>query len=176
MQGYYNGIEMVLGYDEFYDHSDSIGIVESDVEPFGFLSTRSFTSTLTKSETGLLPRFVLEVSLGDTKKVYERTAYTLFTLLGDFGGFNGAIIIFPAYLMSQFSSNKYSQAVYKGVHIRKTKKKQSVNQTTLRNQLASGAPLDTRLIHETIKGQVHPKPKFSVWSSLRIMNVCKRDR
>ena len=75
----------------------------------------------------------LEVQLDDTTKVYKRTAYTFFSLLGDVGGFNAAIIIFPSYFMSSFSSNKYSQAVYKGVPVRKTKKKQTVNQTLLRN-------------------------------------------
>ena len=95
----------------------------------------------------------LEVTLDDTTKVYERTAYTFFTLLGDVGGFNAAIIIFPSYLMSSFSSNKYSQAVYKGVPVQKKKKKQSVNQTLLRNQLASGGtPLNIKLIFNAIKG------------------------
>ena len=95
----------------------------------------------------------LEVTLDDTTKVYERTAYTFFTLLGDVGGFNAAIIIFPSYLMSSFSSNKYSQAVYKGVPVRKKKNNQAVNQTLLCNQLASGSTtLNIRLILNAIKG------------------------
>ena len=55
--GYYNSIKIALGYDEFYDYSDSIGIIESDVEPFGFLSTKSFSSTSTKLSDGYLPLF-----------------------------------------------------------------------------------------------------------------------
>ena len=64
--GYYNDIEIALGYDEFYDYSDSIGIIESEVEPFGFLSAKSFSSTLTKLPDGSLPLISVEVVLDDT--------------------------------------------------------------------------------------------------------------
>ena len=53
--GYYNALKIALGYDEFYDYNDSIGIIESDVEPFGFLSTKKSSSSLTKLPDGLLP-------------------------------------------------------------------------------------------------------------------------
>ncbi len=37
----------------------------------------------------------------------ERSKYTVFVLLGDVGGFNGAIMILPAYLMSFYSEKMY---------------------------------------------------------------------
>ena len=39
--GYFNQNIIKLGLDEFYDKTDSIGIVDFDVEPFEFLSTKS---------------------------------------------------------------------------------------------------------------------------------------
>ena len=47
---------------------------------------------------------LLVIALKPEIMLQERSAYTLFTLLGDFGGFQGAIIIFPSFLMSFYSS------------------------------------------------------------------------
>ena len=171
-----------LGFDEFHDKTDPIGIVDLDVEPFGFLSTKSFSNSFTSLPVAYAnsTALVVDIKLDDTSKIYERTAYTFFMLIRDVGGFNGAIIIFPTFLMSHFSANKYSQAVYKGVPIKK-KNKQSVNQTVLRNQFAAALggnspPLDYKLMADEIKGQVYPKPKFTVLSSLRVLSLCKKDR
>ena len=52
----------------------------------------------------------------------ERQTYTFFTLLGDLGGFNGAIIIFPSYLMSFYSERMFRSALAGEVPIRKKKR------------------------------------------------------
>ncbi len=44
--------------------------------------------------------------------------YTIFTLLGDIGGFNGAIMIFPAYLMSFYSSRMYQNEISEELPVR----------------------------------------------------------
>ena len=46
-------------------------------------------------------------TLADTRYKYERAPYTFFILLGDFGGFQGAIIILPGYLMSLYTSRMF---------------------------------------------------------------------
>ena len=46
--GYFNQNIIKLGYDEFYDKTDPIGIVDSDVEPFEFLSMKSESNSFTK--------------------------------------------------------------------------------------------------------------------------------
>ena len=51
----------------------------------------------------------------------EREAYTVFTLIGDVGGFNGAIIILPAFLMSFYSERMFQSAIAKEVPVRKKK-------------------------------------------------------
>ena len=61
--------------------------------------------------------------LSDNKYFSERKAYTFFTLLGDVGGFNGAIIIFPLLLMSRYSGSMYNAAIKSEIPIRKSQKK-----------------------------------------------------
>ena len=52
----------------------------------------------------------------------ERQTYTFFTLLGDLGGFNAAIIIFPSYVMSFYSERMFQSALAGEVPIRKRKR------------------------------------------------------
>ena len=59
----------------------------------------------------------------------ERNAYTLFTLLGDVGGFNGAIIIFPTYLMSWYASRMFVSSIAADMPMKK-KKKHKANQAS----------------------------------------------
>ena len=54
-----------------------------------------------------LPILEMNITLSDQMMTAERSQYSFFTLLGDVGGFNGAIIIFPAYIMSFYSSRMY---------------------------------------------------------------------
>ena len=50
----------------------------------------------------------IEIRLSRNQKVLSRTAYTLFDLLGDFGGFNVAI-----YLLFSVPMSFYSSAIFK---------------------------------------------------------------
>ena len=51
--------------------------------------------------------FEIEMRLSRERKVLSRTAYTLFDLLGDFGGFNDAIIFLISFPMSFYSSSMF---------------------------------------------------------------------
>ena len=58
-----------------------------------------------------LARATLKIQLSDTRVKYSRSKYTLFILLGDFGGFNGAVLMFPAMLLSLYSQRMFTAAV-----------------------------------------------------------------
>lgn len=49
--------------------------------------------------------------LSDTKFQSSRQVYTVFTMIGDIGGFNGAITIFPAFFLARYNSNMYAASI-----------------------------------------------------------------
>ena len=57
------------------------------------------------------PMLHIEFVLGNKKITYARQAYTLCEIVQDVGGFNAAIIVFPAMLMSTYASIMYEQAI-----------------------------------------------------------------
>lgn len=59
------------------------------------------------------------IHLSDKRHSLERTAYTFFQLLGDVGGFNGAIILFPSFIMSYLSECLFRQSLAKQIPTRK---------------------------------------------------------
>ena len=56
-----------------------------------------------------LPNLSIMFELGQTQFTAERSKYTLFILLGDLGGFNGAIMILPAFLMSIYTDSMFQK-------------------------------------------------------------------
>lgn len=88
----------------------------------------------------------LEVQLGAQRATYERSAYTLFTLAGDVGGFNGAVIIFPTFFLAFYSQKMFEQQIASEFTTRKTKRSSSSpNPTRLRAQIENGQVPDTGL-------------------------------
>ena len=59
--------------------------------------------------------------MSHVRYISYRDAYTLFIMLGDVGGFNGAILILPAYLMNKYSERKYLASIGKEIPSRKTR-------------------------------------------------------
>ena len=58
---------VTLGYDKFYDNTDTIGIVDGDVEPFEFLTSKAIQNTFIKqSDEPELPQVFFEVSFSDS--------------------------------------------------------------------------------------------------------------
>ena len=51
--------------------------------------------------------------------------YTLMTLLGDFGGFNGSMVMIPTFLMSYISSIMYKLAITVDMPIKKKGRSQN---------------------------------------------------
>ena len=58
-----------------------------------------------------LPITSVEIYLGGKKNIYERSKYTIFTLLGDLGGFYGAIVLIPSSFMSLYASKILTQSL-----------------------------------------------------------------
>ena len=46
--------------------------------------------------------------MSNKKNFYSRSAYTFLTLLGDFGGFNDAIVFLISLFMSSYSAKMYA--------------------------------------------------------------------
>ena len=65
----------------------------------------------------------MSLSLSSRVVKMERKQYTIFMLLSDLGGFNGAIIIFPSYIMSFYSERQYKSSVASQTPIRKIRGK-----------------------------------------------------
>ena len=62
------------------------------------------------------PVIEIEIRLSRNQKVLSRTAYTLFDLLGDFGGFNDAIYLLFSVPMSFYSSAMFKKFIANQSH------------------------------------------------------------
>ena len=102
--------EIVFDVNEFYDSNDPVGFLPSEPDTFTFLSKTSSKTVVQSDDTGL-PRIEWTMRLGDNKKEISRQVYTIFTLIGDVGGFNSAIILIAAPLMSFYSNHIYKQSI-----------------------------------------------------------------
>ena len=108
---------------EFTDSNDKIGFLSSEPDVFSFLSLESVTQTVSKEDRNenYPTSYSWKIELGKNKREISRQVYTIFTLIGDFGGFNGAIIMFPAFFLSFYNSIMYNQAIEKELPVRKNK-------------------------------------------------------
>ena len=70
-------------------------------------------------------------------------------MLGDVGGFNGAIIILPAYLMAKYSESKYQASIQQEIPSRKTKQRRSKKKN---NDGGGGQEEIERISQDDIKG------------------------
>ena len=58
-----------------------------------------------------LPNVKISVVLSNVLHQTERKVYSVFTMIGDIGGFNGAIIILPSYILASYSARMYSSSI-----------------------------------------------------------------
>ena len=63
------------------------------------------------------------MDLSDKDVKMERTFYSIFNLVSDIGGFNGAIIIFPSFVMSYYNASAYTRDITRQIPVRYTKRK-----------------------------------------------------
>ena len=105
-----------------------------DLDP----SLGGITYNYTEFKPTYLPKFELYFILDNKKVESERSKYTFFILLGDLGGFNGAIMIFPAYVMSFYSSRMYQKAISGELPVRKPRPKRGKTPPKLSGQVLEG--------------------------------------
>ena len=53
----------------------------------------------------------IEVFLSDTRRISERSAFTMMMLLGELGGLYGAIVGIPSYFISYFVQMSFVSAI-----------------------------------------------------------------
>ena len=136
--------EVDLAHNEFNDYNDYFGLFEQDVEPYNFLSIENIQQSSTNlagigltlppiPNTNLTPPYSeINFSLSQNKRLIERHAYTFMTLVGDIGGFTGAIIGLPAYFLSWYSNRMFTASIYEEMPVNdrkdKNKKRRQNNQ------------------------------------------------
>ena len=76
----------------------------------------------------------IRLTLSNLKYQYERSVYTFFTLIGDVGGFNGAIVILPTFIMTIYSERMFKSAISEDIPTRK-KNRSFANQANTTNSL-----------------------------------------
>ena len=103
----------------------------------------------------------ISIIQSDKKKTYERTTWTFFSFIGDVGGFNGAIGIFPTLIMSYYSSRMYQASVFNDVPVTSKSKSKKRSPSALAMKLAK-APYSTeqRLEKEDIEELVSEAKTF----------------
>ena len=115
---------LILEPNEFTDYTDPVGFLDAEIEPQKFLTTGDLNSKNYVSDTindyrprykdrpfDALPITSVEIYLGGKKNIYERSKYTIFTLLGDLGGFYSAIVLIPSSFMSLYASKILTQSL-----------------------------------------------------------------
>ena len=122
---------MQLAINEFTSYEDYIGLFQSEPEPETFFSVQTLKTppAFPKPKFGFTqPKAIIELLLSDQKFEYERKVYTLMTLIGDIGGFQGAIIILPAFLLSFYTPKMFEAQLLSEMPIKKRKKQRRVQQ------------------------------------------------
>ena len=67
--------------------------------------------------------------MSNQKYEHERRFYTFMTLVGDFGGFQGAIVIFPAIFMSFYALKKFETSLLASAPIKKRRRNDERSQS-----------------------------------------------
>ena len=65
-----------------------------------------------------LPHTEIFIRLSDTKRSHERQVYTYMMLLGDFGGFNAAVLSIPAIFMGFYAEKMFKAAVLEEIPVK----------------------------------------------------------
>ena len=97
-------IKMHLNTNEFNDITDRIGFYQTQMEPYKFLTVDK--PEVSQKQTKWVP-FRINFLLDESKRIYEREAYTLILLASDIGGFNGTIFLIPAAIVAIYSERMY---------------------------------------------------------------------
>ena len=106
---------------EFQDNRDKFGLLSLEPETTNYLTYESEVTTTLIAQLEAYPSLEYILELSQKKHAYARSAYTLFILAADVGGFNASVIIFPALLMGYYSSKMYEQSIASEIPVKKKK-------------------------------------------------------
>ena len=76
--------------------------------------------------TVIRPEVHIMLAMDETKHYYERQVYTFLQLLGDFGGFYGAIVMAPSFILSFYSPKMFDSDLISTVPSQKSQSKNKV--------------------------------------------------
>ena len=107
-------VDIDLALNEYVGNDDPIGLFPTDPAKDEFLSIEN----IDKVANGNEDTTTIRINLSDKKWTHERQVYNLMTLIGDFGGFNSAITIIPALIMSYFSEMMFKWSVASNMPIK----------------------------------------------------------
>ena len=116
-------MQVELSPSEFVDINDPVQFFPSSPEPYSYLQY-DVHNYISKVSRGVMHS--VDISLSDKFWNIERQRYSMMNVLGDFGGFNDGLVIFPSALMGIYSSYFFTRMVAKEVPVktRRNKKKQ----------------------------------------------------
>ena len=115
----FNELKVLFEPSEFTDHAGWLGLLDERVEPERFLtpsqlkekSGRKVQNSSQEVEPDDLPEALIKLMMSDKRHFYERSRYTFFTLLSDFGGFKEAVMLLPVQIMSFYASKMLSKSI-----------------------------------------------------------------
>ena len=124
---------MNLSPNEFINYDDYFGLFNQDPEPYNYLVVENdvYSSTYFDGR----PRAEFRFVLSDIKRTQERKFYTLMQLIGDVGGFNSAIVLFPTVIMGFYSAHSFEKSISSDIPVKKKKRKKEDQGSNLRRKL-----------------------------------------
>ena len=100
-----------------------------------------------------MPALEATFELSDVKRTHERQAYTFMILIGDIGGFNGAVFIFPAFIMSWYNQKMFTSSLYEELPVKK-KKSKADSLSPLQRKIASNQSFNDGLAADDINSLI----------------------
>ena len=119
------------------------------------------------SEVLRQPRSIVELILSNKKYEHERKVYTILILVGDIGGFQGAIFMIPAFFLSFYTPKMFEKSLLQDMPIKK-KKQHKRRRTQQRN---GDPPLGERL--ENGQGTLEDGDVISLIQEMSLMHTVK---
>ena len=99
---------------------------EPDPDSVTFLSSTSIDKTYDgvealKRNDKTYPYFNFTIEMSNNKVIITRQAYSVFDILGDFGGFNGSIFMILSTIFTAYSARIYHDQIAKEIPLERKK-------------------------------------------------------
>lgn len=111
-----------------------------------------------------------DLILSDKRFYYARSRYTLFMLLGDWGGFNAAIIMLPYYFMQFYSERMFKSSLTQGAAIRSAKQK---SRRRIRHKNRANSSQSNNLQAQEVNQQLSQQEVGEIYEQVRSTETLK---